>query len=269
VSDTTPPGDDLRVSVLGYGAIGQLVASRLADGAVPGARLAGVVNRSEVAAPPARQISLAEALRFSDVVVECAGQDALRKFGPLVVASGRTLVVSSVGALADPRVAADLLDGPGRVHCTHGAVGGLDLLAAASDAAPFDGARVRTTKRPVALVQPWMDEDERTGILGASRPRLVFRGSPRDAASKFPASLNVAVTVALAVGPQTEVEVELFADRDAELTRHEIAAWGPVGRYSWRIENRPSVDNPRTSAVVPYSILRTVARLTTRPPLMS
>lgn len=259
----------LRVSVLGYGAIGQVVAAGLRDGAVPGARLVGVVNRSPLPDAPGLQISLAQAIAGSDVVVEAAGQEALRSFGPEVVAAGRILVVSSVGALADPEVARRLLAGPGRVLCTHGAVGGLDLLASASDAAPFDGVRVRTTKGPRSLVQSWMPESQQQEILTATGPHLVFAGTPREAARAFPTLLNVAVSVALSVGAGTDVSVELYADRAAELTRHEIEAWGPVGRYSWCIENRPSADNPRTSAVVPYSILRTVSGLTERPPLIA
>lgn len=262
-------GRDLRVSVLGYGTIGKVVAARLNDGVVPGARLVGVVNRSPVEPAAGPQLSLSAAIEDSDVVVECAGQGALRTAGPAVVEGGRTLVASSVGALADPELARCLLAGPGRLHCTHGAVGGLDLLAAASDAAPFDDVRVTTTKVPRSLVQDWMDETRRRAVLEATEPCLVFRGSPVEAARLFPASLNVAMAVALSVGTATPVTVELHADPAAELTRHEIEATGPVGRYAWRIENRPSQANPRTSAVVPYAILRTVARLTETPPVIA
>lgn len=262
-------GHPLRVSVIGHGAIGRVVATRLAAGAVPGAALAGIVIRSRLVGGPGAQLSLGEAIDRSDVLVECAGQTAVREAGPAVVAAGRTLVVSSVGALADPGLAQQLLAGPGHVHCTHGAVGGLDLLSAATDAAPFDRVLVRTTKSPPALVQGWMSDDQRAAVLGTSAPYLVFRGTPAEAARLFPASLNVAMTVAFSVGEGTDVEVELHADPTAEFTRHEIEAQGEVGHYRWRIENRPSAANPRTSAVVPYSILRTVARLTERPPLVS
>lgn len=269
--DRLVPASDrlLAVSVLGHGAIGKVVAARLADGAVPGASLVGIVTRSSVVGAPAPCIALDAAIEHSDIVVECAGQEALRAAGPDVVGRGRTLVVSSVGALADAEIAGRLLAGPGQVQCTHGAVGGLDLLAAASDAAPFEQVLVRSTKAPASLVQEWMSEAERAAVLGARSPYLVFRGSPADASRLFPASLNVAMTVAFSVGTDVEVVVELYADPRIELTRHEIEAVGQVGRYSWRIENRPSATNPRTSAVVPYSILRTVARLTARPPLIS
>lgn len=259
----------LRVAVLGYGTIGTVVADRLALGAVPGACLTAIVNRSPAVDAPAPCLPFGDALSVADVVVECAGQEALREHGPEVVDAGRALVVSSIGALADPGLCRRLQSGPGRLVLTPGAVGGLDLLTAACEAAPFDGVRVRTTKRPEALVQPWMPAHRRDDLLAATAPTAIFAGGPDEAARLFPASLNVAATVALAVGSWQIVQVELYADPAADLTKHEIEAWGPVGHYSWTIENLPSPHNPRTSAVVPYALLRSVACLTTSPPLIA
>ncbi|NKY34978.1 DUF108 domain-containing protein [Nocardia speluncae] len=260
----------VRVCVLGYGSIGAVVAERLRRGDVPGAELAGIVNRSPVADLPAPALGLAEALDIADVVVECASQEAVWEVAQQVVDAGRDLLVSSVGALSDPAFAQRIAGhGPGRVVCTHGAVGGLDLLAAARDAAPFDRVLVRSTKSPESLVQPWMDTAQRQRIGGTATRLQVFAGSSAEAARLFPKSLNVAAAVSFAVSDWESVSVELYADPHAELTCHEIEASGPIGRYSIKIENLPSADNPRTSAVVPYSILRTLAHLTGHPNLIA
>lgn len=245
-----------------------MVAERLLDGSVRGARLVGVVARRNSADVPARVLTLEEALATCDVVVECAGQEALRLLGPAVIEAGKHLVASSIGALVDGELMLRLRAGPGRLVCTPGAIGGLELLQAASNAARFDGVRVRTTKRPAALVQEWMTPARAAELVGASTQVEVFSGPPADAARLFPESLNVAATVALAVGSDCQVTVELLADPEAELTTHEITAWGPVGRYRWAVQNRPSEDNPRTSAVVPYAVLRSIAGLTAYPPLI-
>jgi aspartate dehydrogenase len=262
--------DPVRVCVLGYGSIGAVVADRLVRGDVPGAELVGIVNRSPVENLPAPALSLAEALEIADVVVECASQEAVWEVGRQVVDAGRDLLVSSVGALSDPVFAQRIAgSGPGRVVCTHGAVGGLDLLAAARDAAPFDRVLVRSTKSPGSLVQPWMDAAQQHRISTTATRLRVFAGSSAEAARLFPKSLNVAAAVSFAVSDWETVSVELYADPDAELTCHEIEASGPIGRYSIKIENLPSADNPRTSAVVPYSILRTLAHLTGSPNLIA
>ena len=260
----------LRVSVLGYGSIGSVVVERLRSGAVPGARLVGVVCRSPIDDPTIPQCDLGDAIDESDIVVECASQEAVWDVADRVLTAGRDLLVSSVGALSDPDFARRLTElGPGRIVCTHGAVGGLDLLAAAGDAAPFDRVLVRTTKTPASLVQPWMDPVERARVRDTGERILVFEGPSDTAVRRFPKSLNVAAAVGFAVRDPTLVTVQLYADPAATLTCHEIEACGPIGRYAVRIENLPSEDNPRTSAVVPFSILRTLAQRTARPNLIA
>jgi aspartate dehydrogenase len=259
-----------RVAVLGYGAIGRVVARELLAGAVHGATLVCVVNRSPVPDPPVPQLSLPEALEVADVVVECAGSAALLEAVQPVLSAGLDLVVSSVAGLLHPRLVGRLDTlGPGRLRCTHGALGGLDLLASAAAVGGLDRAVLRTTKKPIALIQPWMDEQEARRVREAGEDVLVFAGSPAEAARLFPQSLNVAAALSLAVGDPDVVRVELHADPAADLTTHRIEASGPQGSYVFEVQNRPSPDNPRTSAVVPYSILRTLSGLTARPPLIA
>ena len=260
----------LRVALLGHGAIGRVVARELLAGAVDGATLACVVSRSPAGELPVPQLSLAEALAAADVVVECAGPAALVEVAEPVLSAGVDLVVSSVAGLLDPGLAGRLGElGPGRLRCTHGALGGLDLLASAAAVGGLDRAVLRTTKKPVALVQTWMDEAEARRVADADRDVLVFAGTPAEAARLFPQSLNVAAALALAVGDPDVVRVELHADPAAALTTHRVEASGSQGSYVFEVQNRPSPDNPRTSAVVPYSILRTLAGLTARPPLIA
>ncbi|MFW0796305.1 aspartate dehydrogenase domain-containing protein [Gordonia sp. CPCC 205515] len=259
-------GDTLRVAVLGRGSIGAVVAQRLASGAVDGAELSCVVGRTATG----DALPLDEALACSDVVVECAGQPALHQHALAIVESGCDLVVTSVGALCADGLGKRLRDaGPGRTICTHGAIGGLDLLASAADADGVDSVTVRSTKKPAGLVRPWMSAPEVHRIEGASVPIEVFRGSAEDAAQLFPESLNVAAAVDFAVRGGGATTVELVADPHATLTRHEIHADGPMGRYTFVVENRPSPENPKSSAVVPYSVLRTVAGLTRALPLIA
>lgn len=257
----------LRVVVLGHGVIGSVVAAELAAGAVPGAALGAVVSRSPVADPPAPQLDLTAALGDADLVVECAGQPVVHQFIDQVVGSGVDLLVTSVGACLDPRLAGRLAAlGPGRVHATHGAVGGLDLLASARRAAPFERVLMRTTKRPATLVRDWMPADQVRAITGAQRTVQVFAGTPVEAVRLFPDSLNIVAGVALAIGGPQQLTVELCADPDAISSTHRIEAVGPLGEYTFEMRHRPSARNPRSSAITPYSVLHTVAALTASPP---
>lgn len=262
-----------RVAVIGSGAIGSAVIRALADGALADVALVGVVDNRPVIDCPAPQLSVAEAIAAADVIVECAGQVVVAQYAAEILAAGVDLLVTSVGALADPTVAERLLSdgraGPGRMLCTAGAVGGIDLLAAAASAGPLRRVAVTTTKRPAALVQPWMDRAAEERLRAATAPVEVFRGTARDAAKAFPRSLNVAATVALATGRFDTgfdtVEVVLVADPAADLTTHVIEAEGATGEYRFEIRNHPSPANPRTSGVVPFAVLRSLAVLVGRP----
>lgn len=265
-----PRATGLRVALLGHGAIGRVVARELLAGAVDGATLVAVVRRSEPDDVPVPHLALADAVAISDVVVEVAGPDAVREAVGPVLTAGRDLLVSSVGALLDPELRTRLGElGPGRLRCTHGALGGLDLLASAAAAGPLDSVVLRTTKLPTSLTRPWMDEQERRRLLDATGDVEVFRGSPDEAVRLFPESVNVAAALALAVGDPDAVVVELHADPAATLTTHRVEARGSAGSYRFEVQHRPSPDNPRTSSVVPYSVLQTLRGMTAAPPLIA
>ncbi len=262
-------GEGLRVALLGYGAIGRVVAGELLAGTVDGATLVAVVNRSELDAPPVPQLPLGQAIETSDVVVECAGADALREAIEPVLTAGRDLLVTSVGALLEPELRAVLASlGPGRLRCTSGALGGLDLLAAAATAGPLERVVLRTTKLAGSLVRPWMDDGERRRLTEATRDVQIFRGTPAEAVRLFPQSVNVAAALALAVDDPDGVLMELHADPAAAFTTHRIEATGRLGSYCFEVQHRPSPDNPRTSGIVPHAVLRTLRGMTAAPPLI-
>lgn len=269
----TPAIPPLRVAVLGHGAIGARVAAALAAGEVPRAELTGVIARHGGGGSrggstlsnrthPHRALDLDEALAASDLIVECAGGAAVRAHGPAVIAAGRTLLVVSVGALADPALRSELLDrGPGTCLLSSGAVGGLDLLRAAARDGGLSSATLTSTKRAATLVQPWMSTEEAEELRTAATARLLFEGGIAEAIRRFPASLNVGVALAAATGLWDETRISLVADPRAELTTHEIRAEGDAGSYAFTMTNRPLADRPTSSAVVSAALLRGIADL--------
>ena len=247
----------ISVAVVGCGAIGGVVARSLRAGEVPGARLRGIVARNAPANLPA--LSLSRALESADLVVEAAGQEALTEIAPQVLNSRASLLVVSVGALRDDAIFKLLASvPPGRVHLTTGAVGGLDMLRSAARMGPLDMVRIVTTKKPGALVQPWMSPAEAGALRSATGPVEIKRGPAKEIAGLFPQSTNVAATVALAVGDWDLAEAVVMADPGTRVTSHVITASGAAGEYKFEIRNRPSPANPKTSEVVPYAVLAAI-----------
>ncbi|MEU4269468.1 aspartate dehydrogenase domain-containing protein [Streptomyces sp. NPDC026092] len=255
-----------KVGIVGWGAIGRVVGTALTQGEVGGAELVCVVdNRPLGEAAPAPQVAFEEALEQCDLIVEAAGQGVVREWGERVLASGTDLLVASTGALTDEELAKRLLAaGPGRVYFTGGAVGGLDLLQAVRSLGPVDDVRLTTTKLPATLEQPWMSEELLLRMRTATGPVEVMSGTAREVPVKFPRSTNVAASVALAVGDLDAVRVQVVADPAAHRTRHVIEASGPHGTYRFEMEHVPDADNPATSQVVPYAVLRSLAAIAGR-----
>lgn len=262
---SSPGARPLRVAVLGRGAIGGPVAGALRSGAVPGATLTAVVHADGVEDAAGQPIDFGELARTTDLVVEAATQRALAETGPRVVGAGLDLLVLSIGALADEELHRALSAGPGRLYLSTGAISGLDLVRALAGAGTLERVTIETTKRASTLVQDWMDAEQRAALLGAAGRTEVLRGAPERIATAFPKSANVAMAVATAAGDRDKVEAAVFADPDCAATTHEITVQASTGRYSFRIENLPSPDNPATSSLVPFAVLRALQDLAGRP----
>lgn len=250
----------LRVGLIGYGAIGQVIGTALRDGTIDGCQLSGVLDVAPLAID--EQVEDLEALlAASDVVVEAAGHAALSSFGPAVRAAGRDLYVVSVGALVDDDLRERLFaPGPGRVLLCSGAVGGFDALRAAHRLDPLRTVTLTTTKPAAVLIEPeWMDPDIVARLERGGERLEVFCGTAREAAARFPRSVNVSATLALATLGLDRTTVRVVADPHSEDVEHVIEAHGASGSYVFAFRNHRSPDNPRTSAITPYAVLRALA----------
>ena len=249
VSEHTPAsGRPLHVAVIGSGAIGGAVVEAIANGRVPDAQLVSALRSDSTEAEFDRAIAAA------DVVVEATTVAAAEKYIPQVTAAGKDIIVCSCGVFARHGNPRDLIGGStgpgaaraGRVLVPAGAVGGLDVLAAAARAGTAD-ARLRhyTIKSPAAL-----------GVEGRlSEHREVFRGSAREAALEYPRTSNASVALALATLGLDLVEVIVVADPRVSRTRHVVEWESPMGSYEMSFENSLDPDSGgRTSAITAWSV---------------
>jgi len=194
-----------------------------------------------------------------NLVVECAGHDAVTEHIAQILSAGFDTVVASVGALADAALADSLYDaahkGKARLIIPAGAIGGVDLLASLKKHGKLD-VSYRGIKPPAA----W------SGTLAAklinlddlSEETVIFSGSAREAASSYPKNANVAATIALAGAGFEATKTELVADPKATGNIHEYSVDCPLAHYTLRVESQPSSGNAKTSVTTVYSILREI-----------
>ncbi len=255
----------LRVGLIGCGAIGSVVARELSHGAVEGAELTAVFD--PIVHHPLQVQDRDSLLSRSDLVVEAAGHGALREHGAAVREAGTDLLVVSIGALADEDLEFQLRNAEGgRLFLCTGAIGGFDILRAAMLFGPLDEVAITSTKPAVALSRPWMDQAVQDALTHGDKPVTVFDGRAREACALFPESANVTATLSLATVGFDQVRVHMVGDPAASRVRHVVTASGAAGTYELSFENAASPDNPRTSAVTAYSVLRALTDIR-RPPI--
>jgi aspartate dehydrogenase len=192
-----------------------------------------------------------------DIVVECAGHDAVTRYGESILAAGVPLMIASIGALADPSLYQRLSDaaslGGSRLILASGAMAGIEALAAAR----YGGLdRVRYTGRKPPLAWRGTLAEDMIDLAELPGPCAFYSGNARDAALKYPKNSNVAATVALAGLGFDRTEVRLVADPTIATNVHELRFEGADGSFEIAIHGKPSKNNPKTSALTAHSIAR-------------
>src|SRR5690625_2813182 len=252
----------LRFGLIGYGAIGRLLVEEVLAGKAGDVELAAVLlrpGREEADLPVVHSVRELRAAGAS-VIVEAAGAEAVAAYGPEILTSGLDLAIASAGALSEASLMHELQglarEAGSRLVVPAGAIGAIDALASMR-LAGLRSVLYRGVKPPSA----WAGSraEELCDLARLQVREQVFHGTAREAAIAFPKNANVAAIVGLAGLGLDETCVELVADPQAVGNRHEIEADGPTGRFRYCVEGHAAQDNPRTSLLTVYSLLRYLA----------
>jgi aspartate dehydrogenase len=256
-----------RVAIAGLGAIGRVVARRLADG-MPGLELACAAARDRAKAQAWLEaekitcplVELADFPKYADLAVECAPAALIEQVCRPMLEAGKTVMVLSAGALL-PR--ADLMalakEKGGQIMVPTGALLGLDAVTAAAEGS-IRSVRMKTRKPPNGLAGAPYLEKNGISVENLREPKCVFTGTAREAAAGFPANVNVAAALSLAgIGPE-HTRTEIWADPTVERNCHTIEVDADSARFTLMIENIPS-ENPKTGRITALSVLAALRKL--------
>ncbi|AFT90294.1 aspartate dehydrogenase [Paraburkholderia phenoliruptrix] len=251
-----------RVAVIGAGAIGRSFAQSVLCEPM------GEISFLDLREPPEfledaryrKLSSIHELVAWRpNVVVECAGHNAVATIVPQVLKEGFDVVLSSVGALADAGVRSALSSsavvGGSRLIPIAGAVGGIDALAAAARSGLTEV--MYTGRKPPRAWRGTAAEQE-FDLDALMSPQVIFTGTAEEAALKYPANANVAATIAIHGLGFEKTAVTLIADPTIRLNCHEIYAKSRSGELRVNMSNEPSPENPRTSWLAALSLQQTV-----------
>ena len=257
-----------KVAVIGCGALGGILARNFHRVLGDSYALCGLLANqyehaealgAEVGAPACRDLPSLLAQK-PDFVVEIAGGGAVRQYGEQVLRAGCSLVVVSVGALADAGVKAGLeaaaRESGAMIYLVNGAIGGLDLM---QTAALMGGATaaIESSKAPRSLNgAPGLGGRE----LPADREEIAFSGSVEQAIAGFPKNVNVAVATALASScPDTRVSVRSVPGLTENC--HRITVENRTLSAELTVRARPDPENPRSSTATAWSVLALLKNL--------
>ena len=261
-----------RVGIIGCGTIGSELAFAVDEGKVKNASIVSLFDAADHAA-----LSLGSKLRSSnphtftdfskfiasssfrdtDIIVESASQDAVNRFSKKIVEKGKSLIVMSVGALADPLLLSELLDiashSSSRIYVPTGAIAGIDAIRSVRQL--LDSVILTTTKNPRALADAPFFNMTRIDINAITEKTIIYEASAADAVKQFPTNVNVAAILSLAGIGIERTKVKIIVDPYTSMNQHEIAATGKFGEMIISVRNIPSPTNPKTSYLAVLSAI--------------
>lgn len=261
----------LKVGIIGYGTIGKDVARAIENQEAGEVELKAILVRdcSKFEQRDSCSYLITEHIeeflnQKLDIVVECAGHEAVKKYGMKVLQKGADIIIVSVGAFADEQLHQQFMhkanETKSKVIIPSAAIGGLDRIAAGSVGDMEEVTLI--TRKPVKAWKGTIIEQQ-VNLETLTEPYCAFEGVARDSAKLFPESVNVSAALSLAGIGFDKTKVKVYVDPNLTHNTHEIVAKGKFGQIQLQIENTPSDQNPKTGYIVAMSVIKTLRNLST------
>lgn len=246
-----------RNALIGYGALSHIFLQVYGKHLCADYELAGVLSRPvpEESAPFPFFHSLQELLASApDYVLEFAGGNAVREYGETILKSGVSLIIVSIGALADDALYNCLRSaaktGHSRLYLPSGALGGFDVLRTMA-LSGVDDVSIENRKPPAGLNgAPYLNGQ----LLPEDCETAVFSGSAREAIAAFPHNVNVAVAASLAAADPDRARVEINSIPGLTQNTHIVRAKNALTEVELSISSVPDPANPRSSTMTAWSV---------------
>ena len=233
------------LGIIGCGAMGRLIARHIRE-QLPSYRLGGLFSRTTAHAEglalelgDVPVLGLQQLIETCDLLVEATSAAAMPDIVRACLAAGKAVVPLSVGGFSlDPALLRD----------------------------------VEAVKHPRSLGQmPPLSElippTAEEALIMSPEARLLFSGTAEEAIRRFPANVNVAVSLGLAGLGFSRTRVRLFADPCAAGTLHHISARAGDCTLETMTRPAPLPQNPRSSALAMYSVPALLRGLAANPKL--
>ncbi|NQW02360.1 MAG: aspartate dehydrogenase [Rhodospirillales bacterium] len=260
----------LKVAICGLGAVGMPVA-RWLDTGVDGLALAAVSARDQARARgrvsefrnPPPVLSFEQLPEVADVIVECAPPALFAELAEATLRAGKIYMPLSVTSLLPRMDLIDLAKQMGtRIIIPTGAIVGLDAVRAAAYGEIYSVV-MKTRKPPKSLRDAKFVVEQGYDLDALTEPLMLYSGTVAEAASMFPANVNIAVALAFAgIGPERTL-YEIWADPGVDRNSHTVSVDACSTRFDISIAGVPTLETPGTGKLTPLSVMATLEGLVT------
>lgn len=207
-----------------------------------------------------------ELINKSVLVIEAASQEAVKQYGAKILEKGRDLMILSVGALVDESLWQRFMEikkkSGARIYIPSGAIAGLDGVGAAVSS-NINTVELVTTKPPEGFRGVKYLDERGIDLNSIEEPVVIFQGTAKEAVKLFPKNINVAATLSLAALGFDKTRVKIIIDPRTTRNTHEIIVKGRFGELHCKVENVPSITNPKTSYLASLAGINLLKKIVT------
>jgi aspartate dehydrogenase len=255
---------DIKVAIIGCGAIGGEIARSIDSEKIPNCKLSILFDvdtqkiaylYNELNTKPSstfndfNELVLSKDYQNVNLVIEAASIKAAQTYMTTILEQGKDIMIMSIGAFSDlafyKTIIQLLADTDGHVFLPSGAIGGADILRSVKDY--IEDVTIVTTKSNKALKGAPYFYNKGIDIDTIKEKKVIFDGNAIDAIKEFPSNINISALVSLAGIGFENTRVKVVLDPKIINNQHEINVKWKFGSFQIKVDNMPSPDNPKTS----------------------
>lgn len=252
----------LKIGVLGCGTIGSYLIDKIYQDYCDYAQVRYVCDHHENLVKQLNKkykkkfasVTFSELLRKSDLILEAASPaTVIDLMNEPAVLDKDCLLMSVGGLILKPDLTTKFFKKfQGQLYLPSGAIAGIDGVLAAAQAG-LRKVTLKTSKPPAGLRSADYFKKVKFPRLTKTNQVCVFAGTAAQAIRYFPQNINVAALLSIAGRGSQQTRVEIWTSNTYKVNTHEILIEAKSGKMTFKIENRPSQLNPKTSALAFYS----------------
>jgi len=255
-----------NIGIIGYGAIGKVLAESIVAGKAGNSQLVAVLRQSDVVNDADYLVINDEDQFFSqsfDLVIEAAGHEAVLQFAERTFKLPADFLITSIGALTDEALQTTLIrsaqENDVRFLLGSGALPGIDWMSSVSET---ESTTVTISQEKPLASWRGTPAESLIDLKNVSSAQCFFEGSAREAASQFPRSSNITAMLAISTVGMDATIVKLVVDPDADKMRTVISCKSELGELELIWHGIPTEANPRTSRDVAFTVIKALRNLT-------